>query len=147
VSTATCLLAVLLLAGCATGGTLEPVVVSKGHGLATVSVQPVDVLVIACRSSAGERLLGCVPSRMDTDGLTIFFRLPPPEWGVSHEHLTRATEIITHELCHGVHQVIRRVYGALAGYLPAEQPAALRALVARFTHEPCHDEDGGVIAR
>ena len=125
-----------VLAGCAT---LQPVVVSKGHGLVTVSVQPPEAIQAVCQNP---RALACVPSR--ADGVTIFFRLPPDTWGIEQAELTTLTEVVTHELCHATYRVVVQTFRALRPYLDLSSEN-LSALVANFARDPCHDEDGGVL--
>lgn len=135
------LVLVLLLAGCAT---LTPVSVSRGAGLATISVQDVDTVDLVCRNADPRaRVLGCVPAR--GDGVTIIFRLPPESWGVEQAHLETAATVAAHELCHAVRQVIVTEYRALEPFLVSPHPMKLQVLIARYREDRCHEEDGGVL--
>lgn len=123
----------LVLAGLLTG-CAESVVVSRGHGLFTVSVQDAETVRIVCRN---DNALACVQPRTDTEGVTVVVR----------RELVAEPEIVAHEGCHVVHQVIERVYTALKPYLRHPDSPDLMALVARYERDPCHDEDGGVFHR
>lgn len=111
------LLSALLLTGCASltqPFPLNPVVESRGNNLVTVSVQPPEIIQQVCQHP---KALACVTRRNDT-GVTIFFRLPPAEWGIDQEELGYIVSTITHEFCHAVAGLQNRP-------------------------DPCHDEDGG----
>lgn len=141
------LFSAIAMSGCAST-VREPYSVTKGNGLMTLSLQPEENLQMLCQgagvSEPGTRKIACVANRTDSVGVSVHSLYPP---GATDAEARVIADVVAHESCHVVHQVIRRTYLGLAPWLPVPAPPELQVLLEKYQRDPCHDEDFGKLHR